>query len=382
MRQYLNWKTYLVIIALSIVGATLYYTSQLTARLAMEERKNVQQFSEALQFLATAKSDEGLDFALNIISRNTTVPIFRAREGDSILDFKNLDTNKVHDVPGFLKRKLKEFKQQHSAIVVNFGSGANADKEYIYYGDSFFLRQLRFFPYIQLTIILLFLLVVVIAISAAQRSIQNQVWVGLSKETAHQLGTPLMALTGWVELLREQNTNNETVEEMDKDLARLKLVAERFSKVGSEPQLHEENLVERLRQIVDYMQKRAPSKVLITLHSGEDDIPVAISGPLFDWVMENLIRNALDAMEREGYINIDVANTPQQVIIDVTDSGKGIPRHQIRRVFTPGFTTKKRGWGLGLSLSRRIIRQYHHGSLSVYKSEPGKGTTFRIILRR
>ena len=378
MRQYLNWKTYLVIIALGIVGATLYYTSELAERLAMEEKKNVQQFGEGIRFMATAKSDEGVSFALNLTNQNTTIPIMIVDNENNILDFKNLDTSRVGDVGAFLQRKLSEFKKEHNPIMVDYGTGL----QHIYYGDSFLLRQLRYFPYVQLTIILLFLVVVVIAISVAQRSIQNQVWVGLSKETAHQLGTPLMALTGWIELLREHDCNAEAVVEMEKDLDRLKLVAERFSKVGSEPQLVEENLLERLGQMVDYMQKRAPSKVLISLQSNDEEVRVAVSGPLFDWVMENLIRNALDAMEREGRIDIRVVNSQQQVIIDVSDSGKGIPRHQVRKVFTPGFTTKKRGWGLGLSLARRIITQYHHGSLSVHRSEIGKGTTFRILLRR
>ena len=378
MRQYLNWKTYLVIIALSIVGATLYYTSELAERLAMEEKKNVEQFGESIRFMATANYDEGVSFALNLTNQNTTIPIMIVGNDNNIIDFKNLDTSRVSDVQGFLQRKLREFKQEHSPILVNYGTGL----QYIYYGDSFLLRQLRYFPYVQLTIILLFLVVVVIAISVAQRSIQNQVWVGLSKETAHQLGTPLMALSGWVELLKEQACNAEAVVEMEKDLDRLKLVAERFSKVGSEPQLVEENLILRLQQMVDYMQKRAPSKVAISLRSNEEEVHVAVSGPLFDWVMENLIRNALDAMEREGRIDISVTNTQQQVVIDVSDTGKGIPRHQIRKVFTPGYTTKKRGWGLGLSLSRRIIREYHHGSLTVHRSELGKGTTFRIVLRR
>jgi signal transduction histidine kinase len=217
---------------------------------------------------------------------------------------------------------------------------------------------------------------------AAQRSIQNQVWLGLSKETAHQLGTPLMALDGWMEILREHDCNQEAVAEMEKDLSRLKLIAERFSKVGSEPQLKDENLVDRLGQMVDYMQKRAPSKVKIELHSKEDDVPVRISAPLFDWVVENLIRNALDAMKGAGRIDIYVTDLHHQVLIDVVDTGKGIARHQIRKVFTPGFTTKKRGWGLGLSLSRRIINDYHNGSIFVKNSEVGKGTTFRIILKR
>jgi signal transduction histidine kinase len=378
MRQYLNWKTYLVIVALAIVGATLYYTSELAKRLAIEEKKNVEEFSEGIRFLLTAAPDQDLSFALNLTNQNTTIPLMIVGEGDTIISYKNLDTSRVIDVQRFMRRKLREFKQEHEPISVHYGTGL----QYIYYGDSFLLRQLRYFPYVQLTIILLFLVVVVIAISVAQRSIQNQVWVGLSKETAHQLGTPLSALTGWVELLKEHDCNTEAVAEMEKDLNRLKLVADRFSKVGSEPQLQEENLIERLRQMVDYMQKRAPSKVIITLHSNEPDVPIAISGALFDWVIENLIRNALDAMEREGRIDINVTNTSQQVVIDVADTGKGIPRHQLSKVFTPGFTTKKRGWGLGLSLSRRIIRQYHHGSLGVHRSETGKGTTFRIVLRR
>lgn len=378
MRQYLHWKTYLVVIALAIVGATLYYTSGLATRLASEEKKNVEQFAEVIRFTATATSNDALDFGFNLVAQNTTIPIMIVDERDTIVNYKNLDTSRVSDVQAFLRRKLKEFKSEHPPIRIDYGIGIQE----VYYGDSFLLRQLRYFPYVQLTIILLFLGVVVIAISVAQRSIQNQVWVGLSKETAHQLGTPLSALSGWLELLRGQEENREAVTEMEKDLDRLKLVAERFSKVGSEPQLYEEDLIHRLQDIVDYMQKRAPSKVRISLKSNEPEIPVLISGPLFDWVMENLIRNALDAMSGEGRIEVTVTDQKQQVVIDVCDTGKGIPRHQIRKVFVPGYTTKKRGWGLGLSLSRRIIREYHHGSLVVHKSELGKGTTFRIILRR
>jgi len=377
MRQYLNWKTYLILIALAIVSATLIYTAGLTQRLATEEKRNVQQFAEAIHFLATANNNQDLSFAQSFIISNTNIPILRARTGDTILDFKNIDTVGVKDVPALLKVKLEEYKSEHPGIVVNYGAGM----EYIYYGDSFLLHQLRLFPYVQLTIVLLFLVVVVIALSSAHRSIQNQVWVGLSKETAHQLGTPLSALTGWLEILRQHECNEEAVFEMEKDLNRLNLVADRFGKVGSEPELKEENLIPHLQQMVDYMQKRAPRKVLISLQAKEEDIPVAISGPLFDWVIENLIRNALDSMEGSGRIDIHVQNTVSQVIVDVSDTGKGIPRHLISKVFTPGFSTKKRGWGLGLSLSRRIIRQYHHGSLSVLHSEVGKGTTFRIILR-
>ncbi len=379
MRQLVNWKSLLIIFALGIVGATLFYTSRLANRLATEEKKNVVQYSEGLRFLATAPPEQDLSLALYLTEQNTTIPVMWVSSGDTILDYKNLDTSRAGAEGNvFLRQKLAEFKEQHAPIIVEAGGR----QQFIYYGDSFLLRQLRFFPYVQLTIILVFLILVVIAISAAQRSIQNQVWVGLSKETAHQLGTPLMALTGWVELLREQGGNEDAVHEMEKDLDRLKLVADRFGKVGSEPQLKEENIVARLEEIVDYMQKRAPSRVKISLRSAEAEVPAMISGPLFDWVLENLIRNALDAMDGAGAINIELSDKDHQIIIDVTDTGKGIPRSQLNKVFTPGFTTKKRGWGLGLSLARRIIRQYHHGLLFVKQSEVGKGTTFRVVLKR
>jgi signal transduction histidine kinase len=211
---------------------------------------------------------------------------------------------------------------------------------------------------------------------------QNQVWVGLTKETAHQLGTPLTSMEGWLELLSENEANSEAVTEMRNDLNRLKLVADRFGKVGSDPELKEEDLIEHVQNMVDYMQKRSPAKVSIIYISNEEDVPVYINGPLFDWVLENLMRNALDAMEAEGKITIEVLNEPQAVKINVTDTGKGIPKHIINKIFSPGFSTKKRGWGLGLSLARRIIEKYHHGSLYVKSSELGKGTTFRIVLRR
>lgn len=379
MRQYLNWKSSLVFIALAIVGASLYYTSRLANALALEEQKNARQISEGLRILANPESSEqDVNLALSLIDQNTSIPFLLVTGKDTILSHKNIDTSGVKDVPVYLKKKLNEYQHYRQPITVDAGGIT----QYVYYGESSLLKQLRYFPYVQLTIIVLFLVVVVIAIMAAQRSIQNQVWLGLSKETAHQLGTPLMALTGWLELLNEQDCNREAVAEMEKDLSRLKLIAERFSKVGSEPQLKEENLVERLEQMVDYMQKRAPSKVKISLHTSDADVPVHISAPLFDWVVENLIRNALDAMNGAGRIDITITDQHHQVYIDVSDTGKGIPRHQIRKVFTPGFTTKKRGWGLGLSLARRIIREYHNSSIFVKNSELGKGTTFRIVLKR
>lgn len=381
MRQYFNWKTYLIFAALCIVGASLYYTSQLASKLASEERKKMEQVTEGIKIMADNESS-GMDltFASTFVSQNTTIPFISVDELGVINQYNNLDTAKVSTDNNYLKRKLEEFKSTGPPIEVELGYGLG--KHYVYYGESYLLTQLRYFPYVQLAIIMLFLVVVLIALSSAHRSIQNQVWVGLSKETAHQLGTPLSSIEGWLELLKEENSNEETVAEMQKDLDRLKLVADRFGKVGSTPVLEEEDLRIRLQNMVNYMQKRSPSKVSITIDDMPNDIPANISGPLFDWVIENLMRNALDAMEGKGNIHVSVADTGQQVRIDIADTGKGIPKHQVKKIFNPGFTTKKRGWGLGLSLSKRIIDKYHHGSLVVKNTEVGKGTTFRIILRR
>ncbi len=381
MRHYLNWKTFLSIVALLIVAASLYYTNQLAGKLADEEKKKVVEVANAIKTLSNPNNTNTQEVASasNVIAQNTSIPLIYTDEKGNIQGYINIDTvNSTTKNNKIIEDKLNEFKHIHQAILADYGTGKN----YVYYGESYLLKQLRYFPYVQLTIIFLFLIVVLFALSSANKSLQNQVWVGLSKETAHQLGTPLSSLEAWMELLKESDGTNEVVLEMQKDLDRLKLVADRFSKVGSSPQLEEENLVTRLQGIVDYMQKRAPKKVEINLHSPEPEVPVNISGPLLDWVMENLIRNALDSMGGQGKIDITVVNTPQQVWIDVQDNGKGIPSYQIKKVFDPGFSTKKRGWGLGLTLSRRIIKKYHHGSLFVKSSELGRGTTFRIILRR
>jgi signal transduction histidine kinase len=379
MRKYLNRKTILAFVALFIVSASLYYTNTLAGKLAQEERKKVERLAQAIQTLNKPNSNqEETVLASYILTDNNSIPLIITQENGAVLDFKNIDTAQAGNTTRLVKDKLEEFKDMHPAIIADWGTGRN----YIYYGETFLLTQLRYYPYVQIIIIFLFLAVVIFALSASYRSLQNQVWVGLSKETAHQLGTPLSSMEGWLELMREMDPASEPAQEMQKDLDRLKLVADRFSKVGSEPKLEEQNLVGRLKEIVTYMQKRSPLKVTISLHVKEEEIPVNISGPLFDWVMENLIRNALDAMEGKGAIDITVTNYPQYVTIDVQDTGKGIPKYQVKKIFNPGFTTKKRGWGLGLSLSRRIIEKYHHSSIFVKNSEVGKGTTFRITLRR
>ncbi len=378
MRQYLNWKTYLIIIAVFIVGASLSYTNTLATKLANEERKNIKQFVDVIKIQAISNDPVVFQYASLVLQQNRTIPLILTDERDKIIDQKNLDSIKVAKDTSYVRKQLEEFRQLHPPVEFSYISG----KQRVYYGESYLLMQLRYYPYVQLTIIVIFLLIVVFAITSAQRSLQNQVWAGLSKETAHQLGTPLSSMEGWLQILHDADEDNEAVLEMQKDLDRLKLIADRFSKVGSAPQLVEENLVSRMANMVDYMQKRAPSKVMIALHTDTQEILVNMSGPLFDWVLENLIRNALDAMDGKGNIDIRLMDQKQQVIIDVSDTGKGIPKYQVKKIFTPGFTTKKRGWGLGLSLAKRIVEQFHHGSLFVKQTEVGKGTTFRIILRR
>lgn len=378
MPQLFNWKTYFILTALIIVSATLYYTNLLAGKLAEEERKKVELYVQGLKVLSQTTDPLASEYILEISSQNKNIPIILTDEFNQIVDYKNLDSALVQNNKNYLQKKLIEFRKEHDSLVVDYGYGLQK----LFYGDSYLLTQLKYFPYVQLLIILLFLVVIVIALSIANKSIQNQVWVGLTKETAHQLGTPLTSMEGWLELLSENEANSEAVTEMRNDLSRLKLVADRFGKVGSDPELKEEDLIEHVQNMVDYMQKRSPAKVSITYISNEEDVPVYINGPLFDWVLENLMRNALDAMEAEGKITIEVLNEPQVVKINVIDTGKGIPKHIINKIFSPGFSTKKRGWGLGLSLARRIIEKYHHGSLYVKSSELGKGTTFRIVLRR
>ncbi len=361
-----------------IVAASLYYTNQLARKLSDEEKQNVIQLVEGIKTTYLTEDEVALRYASMVVEQNKTIPLILAGDGDSILSNRNLDSNKIAKDPTYLPSKLREFKAEHDPIVIDFGYG----KQHVYYGESYLVKQLRYYPYIQLIIITLFLLVVLIAFTSSHRSVQNQVWVGLSKETAHQLGTPLSSIEAWLELLKDRPENAEAVSEMQKDLDRLKLVADRFGKVGSAPRLEEEDLVKRLQDMVNYMQKRAPNKVKIDLETDHDTMPVLLSGPLFDWVIENLMRNALDAMAGTGRIDVKLVDQPEQVLVDVTDNGKGIPKHQVSKIFNPGFTTKKRGWGLGLSLSKRIIEKYHHGSLYVKSSEVGKGTTFRIILRK
>lgn len=384
MRQYLHWKSYLVIFALTIVGLALYYFNQVAKDMAIEEHKKVTMMVEAVKTIAMANpaAQTDITFATKMISENNTIPMFITDEHFKIQDSKNIDTSRLAKDPDYIKRKFDQFRALHTPIAYDYSTPGMPGKGYLVYGDSVLLNRLRYYPLLIIAITFLFLLIVVIAISNAQRSLQNQVWVGMSKETAHQIGTPLTSIVAWMELLKDNEANVEWVTEMEKDVSRLQLIADRFSKIGSVPQLKEEDLVARLQSMVEYMRMRKPKKVTIDFEHNEDDVEVLLSGPLFDWVIENLMRNALDAMEGQGRIFIKLVNQPRVVTIDVSDTGKGIPKNNFKKVFAPGFSTKQRGWGLGLSLAKRIIEKYHNGSIFVKSSEPGAGTTFRIIFRR
>ncbi len=381
--QLFNWRTTLAMLAIAIVSGSVFYSNYISKKIAADEREKVDVWVQSLKTRAEATEQVALDLTNAITSRNTTIPIIETDEYDNPSgQGLNLDTMELKRDTGYLRKKVKEYKRQNNAIIVEVNKAPLIINKY-YYGESRLLKEVRYYPIIQLFIVALFIIITLITITLRNKSTQNQVWAGMAKETAHQLGTPLSSLQGWVELLKETKGNEKIAGEMFKDVDRLKLVSDRFGKIGSTPHLEEVNILIQIENMVAYIKRRAPGQVSFSINSyAETEIPAMISGPLFDWVIENLLKNALDAMEGKGSIQIKIKNEVAAVIIDVTDSGKGISKQHLPNIFKPGFTTKKRGWGLGLSLSKRIIEQYHKGELFVKNSEPGKGTTFRIILKK
>jgi signal transduction histidine kinase len=371
-----NWRWLLALLGITIVCGTIFYSQYLAEKIRREEQQKIE------QWLAASKAILNPDLTLPNLIRNEqhSIPIIETNEHDSITSYFNIDTTKISLDSHYLARKLETFRSQNPPLEIKWSDSPYTANRY-YYGHTALLDQVRYYPLIQLLLVAVLIFFIVYSITSHNRATQNQVWAGMAKETAHQLGTPLSSLQGWIEMLKEQGVPNETVSELQKDVDRLKLVSDRFSKIGSIPQLEKSDLVQQIRQMLDYMRKRTTSKVQFSFETnGHECIDAAISPPLFDWVIENLLKNALDAMEGKGHIDVNVKDEPQQVIIDISDTGKGISAGHIRRVFDPGFTTKKRGWGLGLSLSKRIMETYHKGELFVKHSDVGKGTTFRIIL--
>ncbi len=381
--QLFNWRTGLGIIAIAIVSGTIFYSNYLAKKIAHDEREKVEVWVQSLKTRIGTTDKSALDLTTTITSHNTDIPIIETDEMDNPSgEGLNLDTNAIKNDSSYLRDKVQAFKQLHDEIKIEISSDPLIINKY-YYGDSKLLQEVRYYPLIQLFIVALFIIITLITISTRNKSTQNQVWAGMAKETAHQLGTPISSLQGWIELLNEKGGNEKIMHEMGKDVDRLKLVSDRFSKIGSTPQLEPNNIVSQIASMVAYIKRRAPEKVNFELNSNaKNEIIGMINGPLFDWVIENLLKNALDSMEGKGNISINIKDETAQVIIDVADTGKGISKQHINNVFKPGFTTKKRGWGLGLSLSKRIIEQYHKGELFVKNTEVGKGTTFRIILKK
>lgn len=380
-RQLLNWRVLLAAVAILIVSGTIWYSSYLARKIEKEEKQKVEEWVEAsTALLNPANTDTRLPFI--ILQNNDDIPIIVTNEKDSILDFKNLDSAKIRSNSNFLSESLQSYKSQNDPIIWKDPLEPTHFNRY-YFGHSQLLKEVRYYPIIQLFIVSLFILVTMLALSSSYKSIQNQVWAGMAKETAHQLGTPVSSLEGWLEILKDNPGNEKFLPEMEKDVTRLRLVSDRFGKIGSSPQLEKREIIEQVHHVVEYVRKRAPGKIGFETNThGHTNLLVPISGTLFDWVIENLLKNALDAMEGKGSIYLDIINGPNTLIIDITDTGKGISKQNINNVFKPGFTTKRRGWGLGLSLSKRIIEQYHKGTIQVKSSEIGKGTTFRIVLKK
>ena len=371
-----NWRWLLALLGIAIVCGTIFYSQYLAQKIRREEQQKIE------QWLAASKAIINPDLTLPNLIRNEqhSIPIIETNENDSITSYFNLDTLKITQDKFYLSKQLEIFRSQNLPLEIKWSDSPYTANRY-YYGHTVLLDQVRYYPLIQLLLVAILIFFIVYSITTHNRATQNQVWAGMAKETAHQLGTPLSSLQGWIEMLKEQGLSAETVSELQKDVDRLKLVSDRFSKIGSIPQLEKSDLIFQIQQMMDYMRKRTTSKVNFNFETnGHEHLVANISPPLFDWVIENLLKNALDAMEGRGSIDLNIKDEPQQIIIDVSDNGKGISAGNIRRVFDPGFTTKKRGWGLGLSLSKRIMETYHNGQLFVKQSEIGKGTTFRIVL--
>lgn len=399
IRSLLNWRSLLALVGIVIVTATIFYSQYLAKKIAADERQKVSLWVAASKAML---SNPGMDLTLPNLIRNgqQSIPIIETNEKDSIIDYINLDSARAARDKAWLYREMKKFRSENSPLEVTLSDNPYVADRY-YYGHTSLLDEVRYYPLVQLFIVALFIFFTLYSITIRYKATTNQLWAGMAKETAHQLGTPVSSLEGWVEMLKETDIDPRTVQEIKKDVDRLKLVSDRFGKIGSTPQLEEKDLIGQIRYMMEYIRKRAAGKVQFTLltpgraeeivatpgpstprPTSAEPLIAHISGPLFDWVIENLLKNALDAMEGKGAITISISEQEKEILIDITDTGKGIAAKNVAKVFKPGFTTKKRGWGLGLSLSKRIIEQYHKGQLFVRHSELGKGTTFRIMLKK
>ena len=371
-------KFIFIVGAMLIVLASTIFTNRLAGKLSIEEQKKIEIWAEATRQLILADETTDMNFILKIIEGNTTIPVIITDENDRMIDYRNIKSP-VKNKEEYFEKKIVKLKNKKPKLEIALKE--TNTKQYIYYDDSMLLKQLYIFPYVQFGIIFSFFIIVILAFASTKRAEQNKVWVGLSKETAHQLGTPISSLLAWIELLKLRYQNDTLINDMEKDVNRLRVIADRFSKIGSKPDLKKSDLRETLTNAVNYMNNRSSNKIEISLNFvSELPVTVPLNVPLFEWVIENLCKNAIDALNGAGKINLNVKNSDNEVIIDVSDTGKGLERNLYQAIFSPGFTTKERGWGLGLSLAKRIIEEYHKGKIFVKHSEVNVGTTFRIIL--
>ena len=370
---------YIFIFAAILIAIVSVVVSDILIKdLAREEREKIEVWAEATRVVTSEEPSLNMNLILKIIQGNTTIPVLLCNDRDSVLTYKNIELPET-GAEAFLQEKLKEFKNKNVPIAVDMEDGTF---QYLYYDDSTNLKRLLVYPYAQLSVVAVFILIAFLALASTKKAEQNKVWVGLSKETAHQLGTPISSLIAGIEYLKTKDVDAYLLGEMDKDVKRLETIAERFSKIGSNPDPVPVNICDSIRSALDYMGTRISSKVHIHLELPEHPVLVLMNGSLFAWVIENLTKNAVDAMEGQGKITYTLEEKGDKVRIDVTDTGRGILKSKFKTVFNPGYTTKKRGWGLGLSLVKRIVESYHGGKIYVRWSEMGKGTTFRIELKK
>ena len=379
MKQY-KWSGLLVFIAILFVCATIFYSTYVASKIANTEKKYVREWIQAQQTILSSKDSSNLNLATQISADNEDIPIIETSEkevptGNAL----NLDTASIATDSLYLIKKLAEFKKYSKEPIVVVISDSPYVANHYYYGPSKLLQEVEWYPYIQLLIVALFVFIAVSSLRSRYKNEQDKLWLGMAKETAHQLGTPVSSLQGWITLLKEKETKDPIVFEIEKDIERLQLISDRFGKIGSAPQLTRSNPFIEIERMVAYMKLRSSKQVVFECNLPAE-VFVMLSAPLFDWVLENLIKNALDATEGTGKITILASVQNNQVIVTITDTGKGMDSETANQIFEPGYTTKKRGWGLGLPLSKRIMESYHQGKLYIKQTEPGKGTTFCLQL--
>jgi len=380
IREFKRIRTVLIVVAIIIAFISLFVSQSLVKDLSREEHSKMELFAQAYQSLSDADENTDLSLVLSVLSGNKTIPVIVVDETDDVKSFLNIEIKKA-DTLAYLNSCVERMRQLGNSIKIYFDESDTEHYNEVCFDESLLLNRLTVYPYIQLGVVMLFVLIAIFALLSFKKTEQNRVWVGLSKETAHQLGTPISSLMAWTELLKDKY-DDELIDEMEKDVNRLQMVAERFSKIGSLPEPVQADMVGVLDGVIDYVEHRSPATVKFVRDFPNPPVNARVNASLFGWVIENICKNAVDAMSGKGNLTIRLNEGKSTVTIDVTDTGKGIPKSSWKSVFDPGYTTKERGWGLGLSLAKRIVTEYHKGKIYVAHSELNKGTTFRIEIPR